>query len=239
MFFLLVVLFSCQMFYYSDNETKEIEVSKVSSEYNIGISKAVATSVKVFSFQDGHSQGHGSGNLLHIGNHLFILTASHVIDDSSDIVIREKNGNMLTADVVYQNQYTDIAILLPYGTFTDTKSASYVVNKEHDILAKKLYYYGYPQNIDGFLVTGFVSQSSYDKILMQSYAWFGSSGSVVYDSAGRVVGIVHAIAMQLNPATGYATTSENIVVVHRTYDLGRKKIRERLVDAKAKNRHPN
>ncbi len=235
----LFVFFSCQMFYYSDSEINELEVSKVSSEYNIGINKAVATSVKVFSFQNGESHGHGSGNLLHIGNHLFILTASHVIDDASDIIVREKNGNMLSADVIYQNQYSDIAILLPYGEFTDTKSASYIVNKDHDILAKRLYYYGYPENIDGLLVTGFVSQSSYDKILMQSYAWFGSSGSVVYDSAGRVIGIVHAIAMQIDPVSGYPITSENVVVVHRTYDLDRKKIRERLVDAKAKNRHPN
>jgi len=235
----LFVLLSCQMFYYSDSEVNELEVSKVSSEYNIGINKAVATSVKVYSFQNGISHGHGSGNLLHIGNHLFILTASHVIDDSSDVIIREKNGNMLSADVIYQNPYSDIALLLPYGVFTGTKSASYIVNKDHDILAKRLYYYGYPQNIDGFLVAGFVSQSSYDKILMQSYAWFGASGSVVFDSAGRIVGIVHAISMQIDPATGYPISAENVVVVHRVYDLSRKNIRERLVDAKAKNRHPH
>lgn len=239
MFWILLITFSCQMFYYSDDEIRELEVSKVSSEYNIGITKAVSTSLKVLSFDNGIVQSHGSGNLLHVGNHLFVLTASHVIEDSKDIVLREKNGNMIAADVVYQNRYSDVAILIPYGEFTETKSTSYIVNRSHDLLAKRLYYFGYPENLDGILVTGFVSQTNYEKILMQSYAWFGASGSVVFDNVGRVVGIVHAIAMQIDPTTGSPITSENIVVVHRAYDLSRKTIRERLVDAKTKSRNPN
>ena len=72
---------------------------------------------------------------------------------------------------------------------------------------------------------------------MQSYAWFGASGSAVFDNAGRVIGIVHAISMHVDPVTGLPITAENIVVVHRAYDLSRKTIREHLVNEKAKDRN--
>jgi|TARA_R110001592_G_scaffold187250_16_gene431969 S1-C subfamily serine protease len=225
------------MFYYSDDEIHELEVSQISSEYNIGITKAIETSVKIISLNDGFAKGHGSGNLFHIGNHLFVLTATHVIEGSDIIMLQEKNGKSVLGRVVYSNQYTDLAILMPMGQFTDTKSTSYIVSKEHDILAKRLHYYGYPKNLEGMLLTGFVSQSNYKKILMQSYGWFGASGSVVFDNAGRTVGVVHAISTQISPMDGMPVLSESIVVVCRAYDLSRKTIRESLVNAKAKSRN--
>ena len=74
---------------------------------------------------------------------------------------------------------------------------------------------------------------------MQSYAWFGASGSCVFDASGRVVGVVSAIVTQLDPYTGMAITPGNIVVVARVYDLERNKIREILVNAKARSRNPD
>ena len=239
MFYFLLFIFSCQLFYYEDDKIKEIEIAKVSSEYNIGINKALSSSVRIHSLENGITYGHGSGNVFHIGKHLFILTASHVVDTSDTILIQEEGGNMMSAEVVYRNEYDDTAILLPHEEFESTTSSSYIVSKEHDIKAKKLHYYGYPQNLDGFLAVGFVSQSDYKRILMQSYAWFGASGSCVFDASGRVVGVVSAIVTQLDPYTGMAITPGNIVVVARVYDLERNKIREILVDAKAKSRNPD
>jgi len=239
MFWFLFFVFSCQMFYYEDDKTKEFEITQVSSEYNIGITKALSSSVKIHSLMNDFSFGHGSGNLFHIGKHLFILTAAHVVDNSDTILIEETNGDVTPADIVYMNEQSDIAVLLPIGDFEETISTSYVVNKQHDIKAKKLHYYGYPQNLQGFLAVGFVSQSDYQRILMQSYAWFGASGSSVFDASGRVVGVVSAIVTQMDPYTGSAITPGNLVVVTRVYDLERKKIREILVNAKAKNRNPN
>ena len=239
MFYFLLFVFSCQMFYYEDDKIKEIEIAKVSSEYNIGINKALSSSVRIHSLENGITYGHGSGNVFHIGKHLFILTASHVVDTGDTILIQEEGGNMMSAEVVYRNEHDDTAILLPRGEFETTTSSSYIVSKEHDIKAKKLHYYGYPQNLDGFLAVGFVSQSDYKRILMQSYAWFGASGSCVFDASGRVVGVVSAIVTQLDPYTGMAITPGNIVVVARVYDLERNRIREILVNAKARSRNPN
>ncbi len=237
MFYFLLLFFSCQMFYYEDENVKEFEVAQVSSEYNIGINKATESSVKIHSLINGITYGHGSGNAFYIGKHFFILTASHVIDESDTILVQENDGNMMLASVVYRNQHDDVAMLLPLEEFTVTKPSMYVVNKQHDIKAKKLHYYGYPQNLDGFLAFGFVSQSDYKRLLMQSYAWFGASGSCVFDASGRVLGVVSAIVTQLDPYTGMAITPGNLVVVARTYDLERNRIREILVNAKAKSRN--
>ena len=112
------------MFYYADEEIKEFEVTQVSSGYNIGVTKAIDTSLKIHAFNSSFGRGHGSGNLFHIGNHLFIITASHVIEDADSILVEEANGNMLAARAIYVNKHSDIAILLPYGEFTTTKSTS-------------------------------------------------------------------------------------------------------------------
>ena len=239
MFYILLFVFSCQMFYYEDENIKELEVAQVSSEYNIGITKALSSSVKIHSLLNDFSFGHGSGNLFHIGKHFFILTAAHVVDNSDTILIEESNGDIMPASVVYANESSDVAILMPVGDFEGTTSSSYIINRQHDLKAKKLHYYGYPQNLEGFLAVGFVSQSDYKRILMQSYAWFGASGSSVFDASGRVVGVVSAIVTQMDPYTGSSITPGNLVVVTRVYDLERNRIREILVNAKAKSRNPN
>jgi S1-C subfamily serine protease len=227
------------MFYYSDDETKELEVTQVSSEYNIGISKAINSSLKVRSILNDIPIGHGSGNLFYIGSRLFVVTAAHVIDDGETIMLEEHNGNLVEATIAYENHYTDIAILMPREKFENTKPSAYLINKSHDIKAKRVHFYGYPQSLEGFLAMGFVSQSDYRKILLQSYAWFGASGAVVFDSAGRTVGVVSAIVSQMDPYSGSVITPGNIVVVTRTYDLDRKKIREHLINEETRSWNPN
>ena len=102
---------------------------------------------------------------------------------------------------------------------------------------KNLYFHGYPSDHDGLLIKGFVSKTGYSRLIMQSNAWFGASGSVVFDQAGRAVGVVHAITMELNPFTGLPVFIETVVVVNRVYDLTRKDILRILGDAKIKSRN--
>ena len=78
------------MFYYEDENIKELELAQVSSEYNIGINKAMASSVKIHCLMNGLIYSHGSGNYFHIGKHFFILTAAHVVDVADTILIQNK-----------------------------------------------------------------------------------------------------------------------------------------------------
>ena len=84
---------------------------------------------------------------------------------------------------------------------------------------------------------GYVCSTGYSSLIMQSNAWFGASGSVVFDQSGRAVGVVHAITMEINPFTGLPAFIETVVVVNRVYNLNRKDILRILGDAKIKDRN--
>jgi S1-C subfamily serine protease len=236
----VLIWFCCQVFYYEDETTTDFEVAKVTQSYNTGINKAIHSSVRVDIYgSNGFRTGHGSGNAFKIGTKEFVITASHVIEDHDRIIIRERDGNMIPAISLWANLDNDVAILLPLGEFKQTEVVSYVNNKSPDLDGKNLYFHGYPSEFDGLLIKGFVSKSDYSAIIMQSNAWFGSSGSVAFDQRGRAVGIVHAISVELNPFTGMPVFIETVVVVNRFYFLSRKDILGILKDASSKSRNPN
>ena len=238
MFFILF-LFACQVFYYEDQTVKEMEIAKVSQSYNTGISRAIDSSVRVDVYDGGFRVGHGSGNYFMIGSKKFVITASHVVEGSQRVVLTERNGNMVPAKVLWANLDSDVAILLPLNTLEFTKASSYVNSKGIDLNGKTFHFHGYPSEHDGLLMRGFVCRTEYSRIILQSNAWFGSSGSVVFDQVGRAVGIVHAITLEINPITRMPTFVDTIVVVNRLYDLNRKDILGILRDEETNSRNPD
>ena len=236
--FLLFIIFACQVFYYEDESVKELELAKVTQSYNTGINRAIDSSVRVDVYDAaGQRVGHGSGNLFRIGSKEFVITASHVVQDTHNVVVTEQDGNMIPALTVWANLDSDVAILLPLNKLKTTEASSYVNNKSVTLDGKNLYFHGYPSDHNGLLIQGFVCNTGYSSLIMQSNAWFGASGSVVFDQAGRAVGIVHAITMELHPFTGMPVFIETVVVVNRFYDLTRKDILGILDNAKATGRH--
>ena len=236
--FILFFLFACQVFYYEDENVKELELAKVTQSYNTGINRAIDSSVRIDVYDTaGQRVGHGSGNLFRIGSKEFVITASHVVEDTDRVVLREKDGNMIPGLIVWANLHSDVAIIVPLNDLESTEPSSYVNNKSVTLDGKNLYFHGYPSDHDGLLIQGFVCSTGYSRLIMQSNAWFGASGSVVFDQSGRAVGVVHAITMELNPFTGLPVFIETVVVVNRVYDLTRKDILRILGDAKIKSRN--
>jgi len=234
----LFLLFACQVFYYEDETTKDIQLAKVSSNYNNGIDASIDSSVKVNIYREGFPMGHGSGNLFKIGSRKFVITAAHVVDGFHQILLRETNGHLIPGEVIWANKHSDVAIIVPKNNkFEVTKAVSYVNNKKRQLIAEKLWHYAYPSEHDGLLIESFVSKSSHFKMTMQSHAWFGSSGSVVFDQRGRAVGVVHAITSETNPVTGLPTFVETLVIVNRVYDLSRKDILGILKDGEIGSRN--
>jgi len=211
-FWFILIVFACQVFYYEDETTTDFEVAKVTQSYNTGINKAVESSVRIDTYgTNGFRNGHGSGNAFKIGSKQFVITASHVVQDFDRIVIRERNGNMIPAIPLWANLDNDIAILLPLGEFEHTSVVSYVNNRNVVLDGKSLYFHGYPSDHDGLLIKGFVSKSDHSS----------------------------AIAVELNPFTGMPAFIETIVVVNRFYFLSRKDILGILKDGSSKSWHPN
>ena len=228
----LFFLLSCKLFYYSDDNTSQVEVTKVVNGWNIGLNRSYASSVKILVTTDDGLIGHGSGNLFNIGNEYFIVTAAHVVDSNLNYLIQEENGNVLTCNIIYKDIGNDVAVLKPYGEFTKTISSPYLVNMQKDLIAKELYYAGNPGELNHISIRGWVAESGRKRIVMQSFAWPGSSGSVVFDSAGRVIGVVSAIPLVPNFYEGTMMPMSQIVMAQRLDILPRKIIREALLNEK-------
>ena len=225
-------LLACQMFYYGDDEVSQVEMTPVVSGWNVGVQRASSSTVKILVMSHEESLGHGSGNLFYYLNELFIVTCSHVVNDNLNYLIQEDNGNILASRVIYNDIGNDIAILKPYGEFTITKPSPYLVNMQKDLTAKELYYSGNPGDLEHVAIRGWVADSDHSRVILQSFAWPGSSGSVVFDSAGRVIGVVTAIPAVQNFYDYSLHPLSQIVLINRLEVLPRKTVRRVLMNEK-------
>jgi len=232
-------LLACQMFYYGDDEVAQVEMTPVVSGWNVGVHRAAASTIKVLVKSDDETIGHGSGNLFHYLNDLFIITSAHVVSDNLNYLIQEQNGNVLSCAVIYNDFGNDIAILKPYGKFTATQASPYVVNMQKDLKAKELYYSGSPGDLEHISIRGWVADSDHERVVLQSFAWPGSSGSVVFDSAGRVVGVVTAIPTVHNFHDYSLIPLSQIALINRLEVLPRKTVREVLMNEKRRSKDRN
>jgi S1-C subfamily serine protease len=234
-----LLLLACQLFYYSDDEIAQVEMTPVVNGWNIGTQRAAASTVKILLMSDSKQVGHGSGNLFYYFSDFFVVTSSHVIDHNSEHMIEEQNGNTLACKIIYNDIGNDIAILKPYGEFSVTKPSPYLVNMQKDLKAKELYYSGNPGELDHIAIRGWVADSDHRRVILQSFGWPGSSGSVVFDSAGRVVGVVTAIPVAHNFYEGDTMPLSQIVLVNRLEVLPRKTVREVLMNEKRSTKSRN
>jgi S1-C subfamily serine protease len=226
-------LLACQMFYYSDEEVSEIQLTQVADSWNVGIQRSISSAVKILVSTEGRIVGHGSGNLFYYHNQLFIITAAHVVDDDDfNYLIQESNGNVLSCRTIYKDIGNDIAIVKPYGKFMVTQSSPYYTSMQKDLTAKEMYYAGNPGDLEHIALRGWVAESDHHRIVLQSFAWPGSSGSVVFDMAGRAIGVVSAIPIVHNFWDGGMMPLSQIVMVRRLEVLPRKTIREALKNEK-------
>tara|TARA_Y100001938_G_scaffold151138_1_gene246480 strand:+ start:4059 stop:4778 length:720 start_codon:yes stop_codon:yes gene_type:complete len=234
------LLLACQMFYYSDEDISEVQVTQVADSWNIGIQRSISSAVKILVTSEGRSVGHGSGNLFHYHNELFIITAAHVVDnDEMNYLVQESNGNVLSCKTIYRDIGNDIAIVKPYGKFTVAQASPYYTSYQKDLTAKEMYYAGNPGDLEHVALRGWVAESDHKTLVLQSFAWPGSSGSIVFDIAGRAIGVVSAIPIVHNFWEGGMIPLSQIVLVRRLEVLPRKTIREALKDEKRRTESRN
>ena len=227
------------MFYYSDDEIAQIEMTPVVSGWNIGVQRAAASTVKILVTDGSETVGHGSGNLFYYLSDFFIITSAHVVDKNTDYLIEEQNGNTLTSKVIYNDSGNDIAILKPFGKFNVTQPSPYLVNMQKDLKARELYYSGNPGELEHVAIRGWVADSDHRRVVLQSFGWPGASGSVVFDSAGRVIGVVTAIPVVHNFHERDMMPLSQIVLINRLEVLPRKAVREVLMNEKRNTKSRN
>ena len=181
-----------------------------------GLKQSYRSSVVVFSTNEEEVLGSGSGNYFRYKDKNFIITAAHVIDNDGTIYIGEKNIDVVKATVVYVNKEKDIAIIQPDEKLKSTKAIKFKPSKK-TYIGEKTYHTGHPDGESWHLSDGLVSKVGSDFLILNTFAWPGSSGSVVFNRSGEVIGIISAI--KISSPMGIPDMIEHIVIISSISNL--------------------
>ena len=152
-----------------------------------------ATSVYINVVKNNGSSGMASGTYGTYGGYTVVITAAHVVDDCSAIIISSYNGEMETAQVAYLDIEADIAVLYVDPMRSMPQRRFDFLNAKRDMIGKSVVYSGNPNRIGLLTIYGSVAGYNYNRMIIHSYAWMGASGSGVFDSRGTFIGVVSAI----------------------------------------------
>ena len=146
--------------------------------------------------------GHGSGALIQHKDIQLVFTAEHVVDDPrTQTYIIEKFGVKKLAILVYADGVHDIAVLYLPEKFEDFKAMKFDPSKEILRVGSEVTFSGYPSNHQLMTVRGRVAGYEYlrqsgTQIIIHTYGWFGSTGSVVFTEKGKIAGILWGVDVE-------------------------------------------
>jgi len=135
-------------------------------------------------------RGFGSGTYFKLKDRHFILTAAHVVRDRNYMMISGRD-EIVPGKVVYTNPASDIAVL-EVDKMNTRDPVKLRINHEPQV-GDALAYTGFPNGTDLLTITGRVSGYRGRWVIVQSYIWMGASGSGVFDSRGRLIGVVSMV----------------------------------------------
>ena len=207
------------------NDTYTLDVDPRAS---LGTKYAYESSVVIRAFQDDIAIGIGSGNYFKLGEHRFIITAAHVVDGDHTLMVVERSLDMTGVRVAYIDRASDIAILVPEKKLKYTKAVPFRIDKKQH-MGEKVYHCGHPSGEGWHLSEGTLTGLRPDFLMLNSFAWPGSSGSVVFDERGRVLGVLSHILV--DGPFGLPAMVEHIVMAGNIKNLGYDDLRTALRNA--------
>jgi len=182
------------------NITKEIQAEEVKISMTNIEKKVRAAAVKVTS-----KYGHGSGSAILYKDITLILTAQHVADGiAGDFYIVSKNGESQLVILIFSDVLHDIAILYMPNSLSGVKPIKFDPLESLPEAGEEVTYSGYPSDHQLMTVRGAVA--GYEvldlrgtQIILHTHGWFGCSGSVVYNSKGKIIGILWGVDVENYP----------------------------------------
>ena len=194
---LFSLLFSCDVRVEQEPLSVDFKTVPVCHSSKKAIKKSRQSSVIVEFVSGDLKVGKASGNYFKYRGYRFILTAAHVAlaPDNAEVYIKERFGTIShKAKTIFIDKEIDLAVIV----IEDKLDTVIPVNwrrKDHwniDV-GDTVYYTGHPMDMEYMSFNGMVSRVHPGTLIMQGWAYMGSSGSAVFDPDGRVVGVVSAI----------------------------------------------
>tara|TARA_Y100000114_G_scaffold96246_1_gene89560 strand:- start:2167 stop:2865 length:699 start_codon:yes stop_codon:yes gene_type:complete len=225
---MLWFLLSCSLSYHEEQKSKTLFIEQTRAVHHYNFNKAIDSSLKIISYNDQlESMGHGSGNYFKIGKEKFIVTAAHLLSDDT-VLYGDDEEVYIKLEPAFVDLDNDIAILKPLQDLKNTRAVDYRINTKQDLIGVSVVHAGYPSDLQRSVFNGMVSVCSKDALMMQSFALPGSSGSVVFDNSGKIVGLVSALKLGAYGYSPFPQLHETLVYVSRLNKLNRSSIKEIL-----------
>jgi len=138
--------------------------------------------------------GYGSGNYFKWKGFYIVVTAAHVVQNLTSATVSELDGGEVEAKVMYRDDVNDVAVLLLPHPLRTRNPLKLKIHEPKNLLGMKVFYTGNPNFNSLMSLDGRVASfGPLGRYYMQGFAWFGSSGSCVFDRKGRFVAIVTAM----------------------------------------------
>ena len=161
--------------------------------------------------------GHGSGSLIQYKDLTLIITAKHVAEHTigTEYLISKDDENV-SAVLLYKSNVADISVMILNGKFRnkDIKPMDWDVTKTYDV-GLDIVYSGYPSwhklmSFNGRIAGYETSRTGETQLIVNTYGWFGCSGSLLYDTKGRIVGVLYGVDVEYTYGT---QVQENMIWV--------------------------
>lgn len=180
-----------------ETETYKTEPIEVSSSMTTVERKAREASVKILT-----GDGHGSGGLVKYKDIQLVLTAQHVTNGSlgTPYMVRSLHENRLGI-LIYADPLHDIAVLYVPNKFEYAKGNKWNPAETISEVGTQITYSGYPSWHSLMTFRGYVAGYETDQhagvqMLLNTYGWFGCSGSLIYSAEGEMIGILWGVDLQ-------------------------------------------
>ncbi len=144
----------------------------------------------------------------------FIITNAHVVKRLKTIYVENSKGDYFSAQAIYSDQNTDLAILKITDTaFKTVLNIPYSINKSNSNLGEQIFTLGYPRN-EIVYGEGYVSAKSGNEGDSTAYQVSvsvnpGNSGGPVLNRDGQVIGIITSKNLTADGVV-FAAKSKNI-----------------------------
>ncbi len=152
--------------------------------------------------------GHGSGSLVQYKDLTLVITARHVTKDAigtTYMIFKDKES--VPGVLLYKSQVADISVVLLNGKFRNKsiKPMDWNVTKTYDV-GMDIVYSGFPSwhklmSFNGRVAGYETSKTGETQLIVNTYGWFGCSGSLLYDTKGRIIGVLYGVDVEYTYGT--------------------------------------
>jgi S1-C subfamily serine protease len=153
------------------------------------------------------SGGHGSGSYIKYKDVYLVITAQHVASGAlgTSYLVSHKEESHIAA-LIYSDAENDIAMLYVYTPFRSIEPMKFNPVEGTAGVGVDVFYSGYPSDHKLMSFVGRVAghenkegSTPGKEIILQTYGWFGCSGSVVYNLKGQQIGVLYGVDVEYYP----------------------------------------